>query len=351
MVKNPIPAKITELASAIVRLVTTHENKTSSSTQKGHAQAGGAPQTIGTSLSAGTDNGYYARADHVHTINYSNILNKPTTFPPSSHNHDNTYYTKEEVDDLLNNVLLDRVFVDENGDLVIGTTIAGMLLSANKNIIQSNETSTLTATAYDAYSDIVIDQPLQLYKDDTLVGIFNTNNNGQIQYTYTGDGSGKHNFIVRNGRFVSEPCNIIDALFFDDASTNRSSEYNLYHCNLSHNNGEYTITRNGDGECYVDFVFNTSKGNLSEVVGKTIRFECEIISSDATMRLITYQYTTRWSATNGADATSGVLSVPSTAIGGVTIDNTATSIQFRISANNLGSNQTLKFKNFKLYVV
>lgn len=77
MAKNPIPAKIVELASAIINLVTTHENKTGSSTQKGHVQAGSAPQTIGTSLSAGTDNGYYARADHVHTVDYSNVLNKP----------------------------------------------------------------------------------------------------------------------------------------------------------------------------------------------------------------------------------------------------------------------------------
>lgn len=174
---------------------------------------------------------------------------------------------------------------------------------------------------------------------------------------YTGTGAGEVDVIastdnpIIDGSIVSEPYEVIDALFFDDASTNRNSEYSPYHCNLSHNNGEYTITRNDDGECYVDFIFNTSKGNLSEVVGKTIRFECEIISSNATMKLITYQYTTRWNATKGVDATSGVLSVPSTPIGGVTIDNTATSIQFRISANNLGNNQTLKFKNFKLYVV
>lgn len=68
---------INALANKIKNKITTHENKTSSTTVKGHAQAGGAPQEIGTSLNAGTDNGYYARADHVHTVDYDNILNAP----------------------------------------------------------------------------------------------------------------------------------------------------------------------------------------------------------------------------------------------------------------------------------
>lgn len=228
MAKNPIPQKVLNLASAIINLITTHEGKTSSSTQKGHAYAGGAPQSIGTSLSAGTDNGYYARADHVHTVDYSNILNKPSTFAPSAHNHDNTYYTKGEVDSLLNNILLDRIFLDEYGNLVIGTTINGMLLTGNKNIIQSNETSTLTATAYDAYSDIVQDEPLQLYKDNVLVGIYNTDENGQITYTYTGNGSGKHNFYVQNGRFQSEPYTLWDTLFYDKATTGKKNSHWTY---------------------------------------------------------------------------------------------------------------------------
>ena len=69
--------KITQLANKLKGLLTIHENKTGSSTQKGHVQAGGAPQGIGTTLQAGTDNGYYARADHVHTVDYNNVLNKP----------------------------------------------------------------------------------------------------------------------------------------------------------------------------------------------------------------------------------------------------------------------------------
>lgn len=75
---NTAAQKIEALASAIINLITTHSNITGSSQTKGHVQAGGAPQSIGTSLSAGTDNGYYARADHVHTVNYNNVSGTPT---------------------------------------------------------------------------------------------------------------------------------------------------------------------------------------------------------------------------------------------------------------------------------
>lgn len=79
--------KIDNLVNAIKGLITEHHNVTGSSSKKGHVQAGGAPQQIGASLSAGTDNGFYARADHVHTASYNNLKNVPTKFPPTNHTH------------------------------------------------------------------------------------------------------------------------------------------------------------------------------------------------------------------------------------------------------------------------
>lgn len=67
--------KVDGLATKIIELVTTHAETTGSSEEKGHVQAGGAPQTIGENLSAGTDNGFYARADHVHTVYTDYIQN------------------------------------------------------------------------------------------------------------------------------------------------------------------------------------------------------------------------------------------------------------------------------------
>ena len=246
--------KIVSLANKIKELITTHENKTGSSLQKGHVQAGGAPQTIGKSLSAGTDNGYYARADHVHTVDYSNILNVPSTFSPSAHNHDTTYYTKAEIDDLLEDIILDNIFLDENGDLVIGTTISGFLLNGTKNIIQSQETSTLTVTAYDAYSNVVEDEPIQLFKDNVLLGIYNTNSSGQVNYTYTGNGSGVHEFIAKNGRFQSEPYEVMDTILYDkgeESSHNDNCWVGLSNYSVSWETGGRTVTKSTSGNGYL----------------------------------------------------------------------------------------------------
>lgn len=102
---NTASQKIEALASAIINLITTHSNITGSSQTKGHVQAGGAPQGIGTSLSAGTDNGYYARADHVHTAMTENIKD------------DNAYVnlgtsanaSQEEINQAINDIIGDAI--------------------------------------------------------------------------------------------------------------------------------------------------------------------------------------------------------------------------------------------------
>ena len=84
--KQTITTLTTSISNIIDRKISNHDTH-ASSTNFGHAKAGGVPQTIGTSSSAGTDNGYYARADHVHTCSYNNLTNKPSSFTPSSHTH------------------------------------------------------------------------------------------------------------------------------------------------------------------------------------------------------------------------------------------------------------------------
>lgn len=95
--------KLQQLAQSIKNLISSHYAITGSSSKKGHVQAGSTPQSIGTSLSAGTDNGYYARADHVHTVSYDKISGTPNlnNYSQTNHTHDNRYYTETEVDNLL----------------------------------------------------------------------------------------------------------------------------------------------------------------------------------------------------------------------------------------------------------
>ena len=67
---NSALQKIEDLAQSIIGLITTHENKTATSSQKGHVMSSNLVKDIridGTS-NVGTDNGYYALADHEHKI-------------------------------------------------------------------------------------------------------------------------------------------------------------------------------------------------------------------------------------------------------------------------------------------
>ena len=56
-------------------------------------------------------------------VDWANVYNKPATFPPSAHNHDDKYYTKNEVDTNL---------AEKAGTAVATTSAAGLMSAADK---------------------------------------------------------------------------------------------------------------------------------------------------------------------------------------------------------------------------
>lgn len=133
--------KITNFANSIKNFVTqeitNHANITANSSTKGHVQAGGIPQNISTTASAGTDNGYYARADHVHKASFNNLADKPATFTPSAHNHTISNITN------LQTSLSDKSDKDHTHSQqdvsFVGSTEIWQGLGSNKNIGQAIE--------------------------------------------------------------------------------------------------------------------------------------------------------------------------------------------------------------------
>ena len=198
------------------------------------------------------------------------------------------------------------------------------------------------------------------------LGYGTTDNNGiakldhddtgsSIAHSYTGTGAGEIDVVasldeeIVEGSIVSEIYEIIDAIFFDDATSDKSSRFTKYRANVAFDGDKYKLSRNADGQCYIDIAYTGSAVN--DLLGQTIRFECDIINSDAEVRLSTYRLVNgSWQRTDSVYASNGTLSVPSSAIGGVTIEENATAVQFRLDCGNLNNNEYVPFRNIKLYI-
>lgn len=90
-------------------------------------------------------------------------------------------------------------------------TPSTILVSATNPIIQSGESSTITARAIGTDGGVVRHQPIKVYNGNTLIGTM-TDNKGVHTYSYTGTGRGAIN--LKCGNVVSEPYGIIDAKLY-----------------------------------------------------------------------------------------------------------------------------------------
>ena len=69
------------------------------------------------------------------SVDWSNITNKPATFPPSAHNHDDRYYTESEVDTKL---------AAKAGTAVATTSAAGLMSAADKTKLNGLSQTSIT---------------------------------------------------------------------------------------------------------------------------------------------------------------------------------------------------------------
>lgn len=75
------------------------------------------PETAGTADHAGTAD-YATTAGTANSVAWENVSNKPDTYTPASHNHDDKYYTETEIDNKLKNYSTAK-FSFSNGTLTI----------------------------------------------------------------------------------------------------------------------------------------------------------------------------------------------------------------------------------------
>ena len=68
-------------------------------------------------------------------VDWANVYNKPDTFPPSAHNHDDRYYTESEVDTKL---------AAKAGTAVATTSAAGLMSAADKTKLDNLSQTSIT---------------------------------------------------------------------------------------------------------------------------------------------------------------------------------------------------------------
>ena len=131
----------------------------------------------------------------------------------------NNYLTKEEAPKSPN-----YGFIDSN--LILHLIYVGTEISTTKTIMQSGDNNPITVIVSDEDGNPLEDIPVEFYINGAKVGqTTNTNSNGVASYPYQGNGSGKIEIQVKIGSFVSVPCNVLDTLFYDEATSEVTSKW------------------------------------------------------------------------------------------------------------------------------
>lgn len=213
-----------------------------------------------TNIGAGTSN---------FSGSYDDLTNKPTTFPPSAHNHDDRYYTETEIDKKLNgkvdlsangvskaiNKLLTAQAVPTDGDYYVVQYVNGgethteyyrKPVSTLWSYIKSKLASVATSGSYNDLSD----------KPTFLAGgsqtTTSTADSGSNVFTFTKSDGTNATFTVKNGSKGSTGANGTSAGF---GTPTASIDDNI-------GTPSVTVTASGSNTAKVfNFAFKNLKGN------------------------------------------------------------------------------------------
>ena len=117
---------------------------------------------------------------------------------------------------IINNKEVESIITSDGGVLYQKSSGEdSLLLTADKSIVQTGETATLTATALDQYNQPRSGVTLTVYQDGISKGTITTGSDGTANYLYSSAGIGDTTFCVSDGTIQSSTIVICDALFVD----------------------------------------------------------------------------------------------------------------------------------------
>ncbi len=273
----------------------------STTTKYGHAKASETVPLMDSEVgSVGEQVSVYARADHTHPIDTSRASTSSATRVSAGlmSASDKTkldginlsnYYTSNEVDNLINNLVFDEVDIMVDSSVIAGSSnpVSG---SAVKNYVDN------------AVSSASID-------DDDLVDRLDK--------------------IVRK----------MNPIFYDDGSSNRVSDYyiNATYTNLAFGNNEYTATFGSSGR-YVDL-----RGLTNKILGEVVSFSVDLVLNNIEARIRIIDESTNVVVSDYVTGNETLV------LEDVQMPISSSNLIFRIEPRNINNTNIIKFKNFMVY--
>lgn len=253
-----------------------------------------------------------------------------------------TKKTSVMLDDTKNTVLRlqtpqDITYLDFKDLIVLREGKSAISIGSTTPIIQSGDTATINGSLYES-GLIVQNATLDVYKNGSKVGTASTGDSGVASYTYTGTGAGATEFQFKYGSIVSEPYSVCDALFYWNGVASSTEVYTSGSPTISTDDTGTTIS-SGSSSAYVFMNYpNTSKSSWGDLFdwSAPLKVEVEILSVTDDVLIYCREPT--------HNENSKIMAIGVKTVTANDISNGA--IGFQLSAN-----QSVKFKDFRIYTI
>ena len=218
-----------------------------------------------------------------------------------------------------------------------GSSDTFLKLFAVEPIVEVGDTINLIAFLYDGFGQAKANEQITVSVGNSTY-TSNTNSQGVASFSISDlSTEGTYSFTASYGSLTAT-CSVINAIFYDDATTDRNTEYylNTTYTSISHLNNEYEVTLGSAGQ-YVDL-----RSISSSLTGKTVVCSVDVeLPTGVSARLRTYELSNSY-ATQYISG-SGTLLLENIAVG------EATSGYFRIELKDVSDGDKFKFKNWTVY--
>lgn len=142
------------------------------------------------------------------------------------------------------------------GSIVVSDTPApsydGVSLTSDKSILSyaDSESATLTAQLLDGSSSASVSGvTVEFFKGSTSLGTATTNSNGVATKSYSSTGAGDVSLTAGAGTFVSEIYVLEDCWLYDDASSDKSSNYSkTSNLTVTYDTDHYVLTNSAQNQ-------------------------------------------------------------------------------------------------------